>query len=184
MLNGKYISGGVARVRYTHDTRQAITQHGKLLAEVKTQIKLRLKAHKVNEGLRHVELVSTTGAPKPVRPPGRKVTTRKQGCRHHVRKATDVPPSPQTQAETTDTDATVHEHKRQSLDAWRHADTLIYNKGNACTGGSCEITTHTGLSATITVASINIRGLNDAKLELILQSIVAEERDKVFIIDT
>ena len=55
MLTGKYISGGVARVRYTYDTRQAITQHGKLLAEVKTQIKARLKARKENGELRHVE---------------------------------------------------------------------------------------------------------------------------------
>ena len=36
----------------------------------------------------------------------------------------------------------------------------------------------------MTVASLNIRGLNDAKQELILQSFVAEEWDVVFIIDT
>ena len=78
----------------------------------------------------------------------------------------------------------VHEHKRQVLDAWRQVDTRIYSKGNACVGGRCEITTHTGLSATITVASINIRGLNDVKLELTLQSYVAEDWDVLFIINT
>ena len=72
ILTGKYISGGVARVRYTYDTRQAITQHGKLLAEVKTQIKARLKAHKDNGELRHVEPGGIKGAPKPVRPPSPK----------------------------------------------------------------------------------------------------------------
>ena len=52
-MDGKYISGGVARVRYTYDTRHSINQNAKLITEIKTQIKARLKAHKDNGGLKH-----------------------------------------------------------------------------------------------------------------------------------
>ena len=63
-LDGKSISGGVARVRYTYDTRQSINRHGKLLMDIKAQIKVRLKAHKDNGGLRHLEPGRIKGAPK------------------------------------------------------------------------------------------------------------------------
>ena len=66
----------------------------------------------------------------------------------------------------------------------RQVDTNIYCKGNACVGGRCEINAHAGLSATINVASINIRGLNDVKINLIFQTYVAEDWDVLFIIDT
>ena len=63
-------------------------------------------------------------------------------------------------------------------------DQHIYSKGDACAGCTAMATKTTGLNAAVTVASINIRGLTDVKLELILQSFVAVEWDVMFIIDT
>ena len=37
---------------------------------------------------------------------------------------------------------------------------------------------------TMTIATLNVRGLNDAKLEFVIQSFVPEERDILFLIDT
>ena len=93
---------------------------------------MKLKAHKDNGGLRHVARDGITVALKLDRSPGRKAITRKQGCRHHKWKVTDVPPSIHTNTDTTYTDATAYEYKRQYLDAWRHADTLNYNNKNEC----------------------------------------------------
>ena len=59
-----------------------------------------------------------------------------------------------------------------------------YSKDDACAGATAIATTTAGLNAAVTVALINIRRLTDVKLELVLQSFVAEEWDVLFIIDT
>ena len=120
-----------------------------------------LKAHKDNGGLRQAEPGGIKGASKPVKPTGLKDVARKQGCRHLVRKTTERPPSPQTESHTMDAKTLEREHKLQDLNAWRQVNTHICDKGNAWTGSRCEMNTHTGLSDTITGASINTRGLND-----------------------
>ena len=100
-----------------------------------------------------------------------------------MRARTTVPPTTQNQTATAIEERGFN-NERQAVDTWRNVNQHIYSKGNACTGGARAETPTAGLSATVTVASIYIRGLNDVKLELILQSFVAEEWDVLFIIDT
>ena len=101
-----------------------------------------------------------------------------------MRKHTTEPPATQHPPPVHEAEALYYDKKRQALEDWRQVDQHIYSKGDACTGGTVTATTATGLNAAVTVASINIRGLTDVKLELILQSFVAEEWDVLFIIDT
>ena len=99
-LDGKSISGGVARVRYTYDTRQSINKHLKLLMEIKAQTKVKLKAHKDNVGLRYIEPGGAVGAPKADRHKQSAKTKRQQGCRHHVRPRKAATPTTPSQATT------------------------------------------------------------------------------------
>ena len=69
------------------------------------------------------------------------------------------------------------------MTAWKQVDTQIYSKGRASTGGTRTCTKNSA-EATMTVATLNVRGLNDTKLELALQYFVAEEWDILFLIDT
>ena len=100
-----------------------------------------------------------------------------------MRKRTAEPPTPQHPPSLHEAEEREIDKKRQALDGWRHVEQHIYSKGNACTGGTAVATTMTGLNAVVTVASINIRGLTDVKVELILQSFVAVTWDVLFIID-
>ena len=60
------------------------------------------------------------------------------------------------------------------MKAWEQVDTNIYSKGRASVGGAM-IKTQNSAEATMTAATINVRGLNDAKLEPALQNFVADE---------
>ena len=101
-----------------------------------------------------------------------------------LRKHTTEPPTTQHPPPVHEAEAQENDKKRQALDDWLHVEQHIYSKGNACMGGIAVATMTTGLNAAVTVASINIRGLTDVKLELMLQSFVAEKLDVLFIIDT
>ena len=87
-----------------------------------------------------------------------------------------------TQGMTTEQEEGV-EIIRQAMKAWELVDTHIYNKSSSCTGGTMTRTKKTA-EATMTVATVNVRSLNDAKLELALQYFVAEEWDVLFLINT
>ena len=108
----------------------------------------------------------------------------KQGYRNHKRKRLPVTEDKEgpTQATTAEQEE-VFEGRRQALRAWEHVDTHIYSKGRASTGGAMTSTRNIA-DATMTIATLNVRGLNDAKLELVLQFFVAQEWDILFLIDT
>ena len=93
-----------------------------------------------------------------------------------------VTPVPSTS--TNKGENTEFQDRRQALEAWRQVDKHIYSKSSALTGGTNDVNTNSELGATVTVASLNVRGLTNVKLELALQSFVAEEWDVLFLIDT
>ena len=66
------------------------------------------------------------------------------------------------------------EERRQALRAWEQTDTNIYVKGHALTGGTMKSTKEQP-EASMTDATLNVRELNDAKLDLELQDFKAEE---------
>ena len=68
------------------------------------------------------------------------------------------------------------------MEAWEQVDTHIYSKGRASTGGA-RTNTQNSAEATMTVVTLNVRGLNDTKLELDLQYFLAEEWDILFLTD-
>ena len=69
-----------------YEKQQAITRHGKLLENIKVQLKARMKAHNDNgnpvyidpDDRHEAKSISDARWPKPPK--------REQGCRHHVRK--------------------------------------------------------------------------------------------------
>ena len=183
-LEGRQISGGVARTRNIYDTQRAKTRHGTLLEEIKRQTKAKFKVHKDNGAALFVdpemqEHVALPAKAQRLTPP--KV---KQGCRHHTRKRRPVMDKKEgpTQATMTEQEE-VFEGRRQALKAWKQMDTHIYGKGRACMGGAMTSTRNIA-DATMIIATLNVRGLNDAKLELALQHFVTQEWDILFSIDT
>ena len=89
-LEGRDISGGVARTRNIYDIQRAIARHGTLLEEIKRQMKAKFKLHKDKSTAVYVnpekqDWVALLAKLRVTTPP--KVT---QGCRHHTRKRRPV----------------------------------------------------------------------------------------------
>ena len=106
---------------------------------------------------------------------------KKQGCRHHVRHSSvkentfAQPTEPITEAQMT---------KRQVIDRWKAlpASTQVYYQGDGRVGGKGRLRQQE--EANIRVGSLNVNGLNDIKLELVLQFFAEERLDVMVLVDT
>ena len=147
-------------------------------------MKAKFKLHKDNGTAVYVDPEKQDRVALPTKTQGTKPPKVKQGCRHHTRKRPPLPDEKEVPTPATTTEQEEgFEERRQALKAWEQVDTHIYSKGRASTGGA-RTNTQNIAEATMTVATLNVRGLNDAKLELALQYFVTEEWDILFLIDT
>ena len=154
-----------------YETHIAIRKHSRLLKDIEKTIKARLKSFQRNSSTCYVdpdeELITVEKGLQ--RAQSRKKRTY---CRHHIRipKQSEVRDSETTKTETLPSQEQIA--KRERLDRWRTTNL----SGVQYTGGMDRVGDYSSdkmhmveESRLIRVCTLNINGLDDNKLELVLQ---------------
>ena len=179
--SGQLLSQGVSRTRQIYDTNRSIKAHCNLYQDLETEIKVRVKKHRINPIVKYIN------EQEPLQKGGELPTNatrhvkKKQGCRHHVRKGTN---KEATHVQTTETVTEDQRMERQELDRGKTdtTTTKIYYQGEGRVGGKGK--RNSQVEPNIRVGTLNVNGLNENKLELILQFFAEENLDVLMLVDT
>ena len=185
IADARFLSQGVGRTRMIYETHIAIRKHSKLLKDIEKTIKARLKSFQRNSSTCYVD---PDEEPITVEKGLQRAQSRKKRtyCRHHIRipKQTEVRDSETTKTETLPSQEQIA--KRERLDRWRATNL----SGVQYTGGMDRVGDYSSdkmhmveESRLIRVCTLNINGLDDNKLELVLQFFAEERIDVLFLID-
>ena len=185
IADARFLSQGVGRTRMIYETHIAIRKHSKLLKDIEKTIKARLKSFQRNSSTCYVD---PDEEPITVEKGLQRAQSRKKRtyCRHHIRipKQTEVLDSKTTKTETLPSQEQIA--KRERLDRWRATNL----SGVQYTGGMDRVGDYSSdkmhmveESRIIRVCTLNINGLDDNKLELVLQFFAEERIDVLFLID-
>ena len=185
IADARFLSQGVGRTRMIYETHIAIRKHSNLLKAIEKTIKARLKSFQRNSSKCYVD---PDNEPIAVEKGLQRVQIRKKRnhCRHHIR----IPKQTETlNSETTKTENVLSQEqlaKRERLDKWRATNQLgvQYTEGTDRVGDySSDKMTNVEESRILRVCTLNINGLDDNKLELVLQFFAEEHIDVMFLID-
>ena len=180
-----FLSQGVGRTWMIYETHIALRKHNNLLKDIEKTIKARLKSFQRSSSPCYVEPDSE---PITVEKGLQRAQSRNKRtyCRHHMRipKQTEVLGSQTIKTETLPSLEQLA--KRERLDRWRATNLsgVQYTGGTDRVGDySSDKMTNVEESRLIRVCTININGLDDNKLELVLQFFAEEHTDVMFLIN-
>ena len=181
--DARFLSQGVGRTRMIYEAHRAIRKHEKLLRDIEKTMKERIKGFQRDNTQRYVDSDREIITVQKGIQRGR--TSKKRAhCRHHVRlpkldgsKATEVKEHLITAEQLV---------KRSATDRWRTPTYtgVQYSTDNDRVGGSnADLMEKVDERHILKVCTLNINGLDDNKLELVLQFFVEEGIDILFLID-